>query len=258
MRQLARFAVLGLCLAATATTTEAEVTQSGNVVITFGGGMSPKRLPRHGAAPVRVHVGAAIGTVDGSRPPQLEEIILDINRHGHLIDRGLPTCRRRQLVAATTRSALAACRPALVGQGHVSAKISLPDQAPLPSEGELLAFNGRKHGQPVIYGHVYGDTPLPVTSVVPFYLRRAHGKFGTRLVASFPHVASDWGYVTGFNLELGRRYRVQGRRQSFLNAGCPAPPSLPGALFTLARARYRFDDGRELTSSLIRSCKASG
>jgi hypothetical protein len=235
-----------------------EVTESGNLVVDFHGGIRPRALPRRGAAPVRVHLSATVSTTDGARLPQLDQVVLEINRFGRLDAAGLPACRPSQLVAATTRGALGACRRALVGRGHVSAKISLPEQAPLPSEGELLAFNGRRHGHPVIYGHVYGDVPLPVTSIVRFRIEPESGRFGTRLVASFPHVAADWGYVTAFQFELGRLYRAGGRERSYLEAGCPAPRHLRRALFTLARATYSFEDGRTLRSSLVRSCKVRG
>jgi hypothetical protein len=238
-----------------AVTADAEVTESGNLIVNFDGGIAPERLPRSGTAPVSVRVSAAVSTTDGSRPPQLERITLDINRNGRISSAGLPTCRRHQLVDTTTRAALRACGPALVGLGHVSARIALPEQAPLPSEGTLLAFNSRRHGRPVILGQVYGAVPLPVTSIVPFRIGRAPHGFGTRLVASFPHIAADWGYVTDVRLRLGRRYSARGQSLSFLSAGCPAPRGLNSALFTLARADYTFDDGRQLASSLVRSCK---
>jgi hypothetical protein len=255
LRQPLRPVVLVLVLAGVgAATASGELIQQGNLQISFDGQITPKRLPRHGMAPVSVAMSAEIGTTDGSKPPQLQYITLEINRHGRLTPQGLPSCRRGQLAFATTHQALRRCRDALVGRGHVSAKIALPEQAPLPSEGELLAFNGHLHGHPVIYGHVYGATPLPITLVVPFAVARTGGRFGTRLQAAMPQVAADWGYVTDFRMTLGRRYRAGGKRRSYLNAGCPAPKGFPGALFTLARGTYSFGDGRQLQSSLVRNC----
>jgi hypothetical protein len=245
-------------LALAVTAARGEVVESGNLVVNFNGGMSPKRLPRHGTAPVSISMAADLSTTDGSRPPQLERLTLEVNRHGVLDARGLPTCRPGQLDLATTREAQRACRGALVGRGHVSSAIALPEQAPFPSEGTLLAFNAQRHGRPVILAHIYGSTPLPISLTVPFQVRRTRGRFGTRLTAAFPQVAADWGYVTHFEMSLGRRWRASGARRSYLSAGCPAPAGVNRALFTLARGTYLFDDGRTLESSVVRSCRVRG
>jgi hypothetical protein len=255
----ARLIALALALALSATgaaATGAEVIQHDNVVVVVHGGVEPKRLPRSGLAPVSVNVGGEISTTDGLAPPQLRTFELEINRHGKVVDRGLPTCRRRQLENATTAHALHVCRDALVGRGHVSAKVALPDQAPFPSEGTLLGFNARIDGQRAVLGHVHGTVPVPLTTVVPFLVGKAPGNtFGVRLTAILPQVASDWGYVTDFSMRFGRRYRQGGRRRSYLNAACPAPKGFPGASFALARASYEFSDAQTFTTVLNRSCK---
>jgi hypothetical protein len=255
LRRLRWALVIALALAALGTGARAELAQQGNLRIHFDGQIAPKRLPRHGRAPVTVVLSAQISTTDGTQPPQLRQIVLDINRHGTLLNRGLPRCRRPQLAYATSKAALRACGAALVGHGHVSAKIALPEQAPLPSEGQLLAFNGRKAGRPVIFAHIYGARPLPITFVLGFEIDRRGGRFGTRLRAALPQLASGWGYVSAIRMTLGRRFWAGGRRRSYLSAGCPAPHGFPGALFTLARATYSFDDGRRLSSGLVRSCR---
>jgi hypothetical protein len=254
-----RVAALSVCVIVSAGgLASAELIQDGNLRISFDGRISPKRLPRHGAAPVTVSMSADLTTTDGSPPPQLATMTLDINRHGRLNAAGLPVCKAGKLAYATTEEALRACRPALVGRGHLSAKIALPEQAPFPSEGVLLAFNARRHGRPVILGHIYGAEPLAITLVIPFAIRRIGGRFGTRLTATFPQVAADWGYLTHFEMTLGRRYSAGGRRLSYLSASCPTPKGVNRALFTMARGSYGFDDGRVLESSLVRECRVRG
>lgn len=238
---------------------DAELIQSGNLLVDFQAGIHPKRLPRRGAAPVKLDVSATISTTDGAKAPQLDDLVLEVNRNGRLTTAGLPRCRRSDLVFTTTRQALEHCRGALVGRGHISANIALPEQAPLPSEGTMLAFNGRERGRPVIYGHVYGETPLPITTIVTFHIRATRSRFGTTLTAAFPRVAADWGYLRTIRLRLGRRYRdADGRRRSYISAGCPTPRGVNRAIFTMARGTYTFVDGRRLTSALVRSCRAVG
>lgn len=236
-----------------------ETIQEENLVLEIDGGIAPKKLPRSGLAPVEVRVAGQIHTTDGQAPPTLREFSLDVNRHGKVFDRGLPRCRRSQLRDATTARALEACRRALVGRGHVSAEVTLPDQAPFPAEGELLAFNVRIDGRRAVLGHVFGTDPVPTTTVVPFLVGKAPGRtFGARLTALLPTVAADWGYVADFRMSFGRRYRHDGRRRSYLNASCPAPRGFPGALFPLARASYRFEGGRQLSTTLQRECRVRG
>ncbi len=234
----------------------AEVTQQGNLRVSFAGRVAPHDLPRRGTAPVAVRLGGEIKTTDGQAPPQLRTITLAINRNGRLDYEGLPRCNLHQIQPATTAEARRACRRSLVGTGSFEAHVALPEQSPFPSNGTVLAFNGNLHGKPVIYAHIYGTEPLPQSLVLPFRIHRGGGGFATSLVARLPQVAAEWGYVSGVSLDLRRSFSYQGRRHSYLSAGCPAPKGFPGAIFPLARVSFGFDDGRTLASTLTRSCTA--
>src|SRR5262245_8212652 len=221
----------------------AEFSQLGNLVVVFDGGVAPHSLPRDQQAPISMVIGTSFSTTDGSRPPALRRLTLDLNRHGRLFAGGLPSCTVDQLRTATTAQALRRCRGALVGRGHVSSAIEFPEQAPFPAEGALLAFNGN-HGRSIIT-HVYGTNPLPTTYVLPFRIvRQRSGPYGTHLLAEFPSIASDWGYVKDFSLTLRRTFRSHGRKQSYLTAACAVPNGYHAALFPLARATYNFDGDR--------------
>jgi hypothetical protein len=241
-----------------ATGTAAEVVQRGDLRVYFRGGIAPKALPRHGQAPVAVSVAGHVLTTNGTIPPQLRTIAIAINRNGHLDYRGLPTCRYRRLLAASTRQALAACRRALVGTGSFAAKVVLPEQSPFPSGGRVLAFNGILHGRHVVLAHVYGSKPLPQSRVLTFHLRRSRGGYGIVLRAHLPRVAAEWGYVSRVSLTLKRRFRYRGQPRSFITAGCPAPTGFTVATFPAAKASFDFEDGRSLSSTLVRSCRALG
>ena len=101
----------------------------------------------------------------------------------------------------------------MVGSGHFSAHIDIPDQAPFPASGRALLFNGEFHGRPALLGHVYGPRPQQTTEVVPFILGRSRQAiFGTTLTATLPQVGDEWGYVTGFDLALGHSYQFEGQK----------------------------------------------
>lgn len=235
-----------------------EVTQRGNLRVSFHGRLTPHALPRSGAAPVKVSVGAKIATTNGSNPPQLRKITIAINRNGRFDPAGLPVCSLEQIQPTTTADALAACRASLVGEGSFSAKVLLPQQAPFPSEGKVFAFNGTYKGKPAILAHVYGPEPIPTSYTIPFSIGAAKGTFGTVLRASLPQVTSEWGYVTGLQITLGRTFSSHGKKRSYLSAGCPAPKGFPGAVFPFAKASFAFGGRGTLTSVLNRSCGARG
>jgi hypothetical protein len=236
----------------------AEVTQNGTLRVSFEGKIAPHRLPRASKAPVAVTLAGDIKTTDGTDPPQLRTIEMAINRNGKLDYKGLPRCNFHQIQPASTAEAKASCRRSLVGNGTFKAAVALPDQSPFPSNGKILAFNGNLHGKPVIYAHIYGTTPLPTSFVLPFEIEQGKGNYATTLVAELPQVAAEWGFVQGVSLTLRRNFTYEGKRHSYLSAGCPAPKGFPGAVFSFAKASFGFEDGRTLSSTMTRSCGVRG
>ena len=244
-----------LSLLASASIASAEVTQEGNLRVSFTGGIAPNALPRKGRAPVKVRFGGEIKTLDGGQPPQLRSISLAINRNGHFDFRGLPLCHYHQIHPASTREAIETCPASVIGNGVFSAHVELPEQSPFPSAGQVTAFNGVFHGRHVIFAHVFGTAPLPQSQVLVFDLERTPGTFGTTLTAELPRVAAEWGYVSGVSLALSKVFRYQGKPRSLLSAGCPAPSNSSVAVFNFARASFGFEDGRTLGVTMTRSCR---
>jgi hypothetical protein len=235
-----------------------EVVQRRGVRVSFDGKLTPRALPRHGEAPVGIAVDAGISASSGDAPPQLRKIAIAINRNGHFTPQGLPLCRLDQIQPSTTAGALAACRDSLVGEGHFSANVKLPQQSPFPSDGKVLAFNGRIGGKPAILAHIYGTQPAPTSTVLPFLVKSSSGTYGTILETSLPQATGNWGYVTGLEMTLRRHFSYRGKARSYLNAGCPAPAGFPSAVFPLARTSFAFAGGLTLISVLSRSCRAKG
>lgn len=249
-------ALLALLLAVYASAASAELTQHGNLFIRFDGGISPRALPRHELAPISVRVEGTIRVPRGGDPPPLREIEVAVNRAGKLSTEGLPTCRREDLKSASPSEALATCGTALVGSGGIVGRASLADdQARLELRAEVLLFNGSDHGRPTILAHVYQAQPLPIVRVFDFSIRRpAKGTFGTVLTGKLPESLNRNGYLKSIFLNLERRYRFRGEERSYLSAACSAPAGFNVATFAFGRASMAFEDGRTLSSTLIRSC----
>jgi hypothetical protein len=224
------------------------------IKVAVSGKLRPTVLPRRGRAPIGVSFGGRISSIDGREPPKLTKLTIEINRHGRLETQGLPRCRLRSIRPSSNREALAACRSSLVGEGSFSANVRFPEQSPFPSKGKVLAFNGVMHGRPAIFAHIYGTKPVPTSYVLPFEVRHSRGKFGTVLVASFPEVTGEWGYVTGLTMSLHRRFAFHGRARSYLSAGCPALAGFTEAIFSLARTSFEFEGGPNIPTVLNRTC----
>ncbi|HEU4462876.1 MAG TPA: hypothetical protein VFR75_09815 [Solirubrobacterales bacterium] len=256
MRRRQILTILALCALCSAAPAAGEPVQKGNLRVSFSGGITPKQLPREGAAPISVRLAGRIATTDGSDPPPLEGIKIAINREGRLDPRALPTCSIRQIQPSSTAYARRTCGAARVGEGTFSASIGIPDQSPYPSRGTVTAFNGIENGRPVVLLHIYGTEPVPTSFTLPLSISRARGAFGTVLSGELPSVDVHIGFVTGISLQLdgaGRR-----RARPYLRAGCPAPTGFSQALFPLTRAGFVFGDGRTLSTTLLRTCRVRG
>jgi hypothetical protein len=236
----------------------AELARKGDVTVAFHGDLAPRRLPRTGTAPVSVQIGGKIKGSDPADPPVLDQIVLEINRHGALQSKGLARCPLAKISSGSSAEARKSCGDALVGHGNVTSRVTLPGQGAFATNGPLLAFNGVSHGHPAILAQVATGAPLPLTYVIVFEIQKRPGTFGTRLAATLPPIASSYGYISAFDMSLQRHYSFHGRQLSYAEAGCPAPKGFPGASFPLAKASYEFAGGRALSATLVRECKVSG
>jgi len=248
-------AILVLALAA-AGFARGELTQQGNIRLSFNGRFTPHALPRDRAAPVAVDLTGSVATADGQPPPRLRRISIAVNRYGRFFTRGLPICPASELEQTSTQVALSRCRGALIGRGRFGANIDFPAATALPVEGRMLAFNSRVGKHEAVLMHIYGSNPVQATFVLTFKVSHPRrGTFGTVLSTRIPKLASDLGYVTDVSMSFERRYTYAGQRRSFLSARCAAPQGLPGALFSFARGSFSFAGGQRLTTTLTRDCR---
>ena len=239
--------------------TPSSIVRKGNLQVKVSGGVSPKRLPREGTAPVSVSVAGQISTVDGSPPPELRKLEIDLNRHGGLETKGLPLCDIGQIHPASTQRALQVCGRSLVGTGSFSVDVVLAGQEPYPTRGRLLLFNGAYKGKHALLGQIYSAHPFATSFVIPFQISHERkGRYGIALTAKLPEALISWGRVTGLSMKLQRRYSYGGKRRSFASAGCPALKGFGAALFTLARTTFSFAGHRRLSQTLTGHCGVRG
>jgi hypothetical protein len=234
----------------------AERAQSGILVVSLRGGITPLTLPRDHPVPVGVRLAGGVQTADGSPLPRVSGIKLALAFRGRVYTRGLPVCQRNRLQFADTRRALAACKGALVGTGKLYARVFVPSQTPFGLHASLLAFNGRsKGGGTAVWVHAYSTDP-PVSFVLPFRVRRQSGAFRTVLETIVPRSVGPWPRFAHFQIRIARQFTYHGERHSYLSASCPLPPVLTAGFLSFARATFSFDEAPDLSTESVRSCRA--
>jgi len=226
-----------------------EIARAGSLVFGDNGGISPTTLPKRGFAPATARIIGKIGTVDGTHPPALQHVELDIEKSIRLDAAGLPSCSAAQLQARSSADAKRVCGDAIVGSGSTEVEVAFPEQAPFSSTGPLILFNGGVQGKTTkVLLHAYVDVPAPTAIVVPATVTRIHkGRFGLHLEAAIPRIAGGAGSATRFELKIGRRFTYKGERKSFLSAGCPT-----GNWMTKGHAE--FSDGTDVGLTHLFSC----
>jgi hypothetical protein len=243
--------VLGLFLVGLA---QGERTQYGSLIVSLDGQLSPLALPRERLAPVAVQLDGSLQTDDGSVLPQVTRVELGLPQQGALSTHGLPVCPHWRIRVTDSAAALRACHTALVGHGQVNMTVQLPNQDPFDAYVRLLAFNTRIGKSRAVLLHAYAPKP-PFSVVLPFLVRHRTDRFGMALVADLPALG-QWARVAKFEMRLSRRYSYQGRRHSYLNASCPIPKRFTAGFFSFARVAYSLADGRQVSTTIARSCRA--
>jgi hypothetical protein len=255
MRRRRAFLATAVAALACASLAHATVIQEGNLRITVLSQVLPYKLPRRGTAPIAVFVSGHLSEPHGGIPSQLQEMTVEVNKHGLLQSKGLPSCPLKRIQPASTERALESCGSALIGSGQFWAHIVLPDQGAYGTHGRLLIFNGRQKGKPVIFTHIFTANPFFSSFVIPFTIqKRSNGAYGTKLTASLPQALGDWGYVDRIKLTLKRKYTYRGKQMSYFNAGCPAPEGSKRTVFPLALASFSFADGTSLAAKVEKAC----
>ncbi|HEX6152242.1 MAG TPA: hypothetical protein VFZ19_01860 [Solirubrobacterales bacterium] len=226
---------------------------AGNICVTDDGGIAPTKLPRRGRAPITARLHGEIETRDGTHPPPVETLEIEIDKSIALDAVGLPTCKLAQLQARSSTAAKRACGSATVGSGSAEVEVEFPEQKPFRSTGPVVLFNGGVRGPTTtLLLHAYVNVPAPTAVVTKVTVTRvSRGRFGLRIAAAVPRIAGGSGSVTMFELRVGRKFTHKGEKKSFLTAGCPTGT-------WLTRGDVSFADGTRLGITHPFTCTPEG
>jgi hypothetical protein len=179
----------------------------GGVEIVVGGGVKPKALSRTKPTPITFKLSGEIKDVTGAYPPPLREFILEGDKNVAIDVKGLPVCGPIHLRSAKTTMAEAACRPAIIGRGHVTVTLLFAGEKQVPVEGRAIVFNGGfKGGITTLYIPVYLTMPVPTVILSTVKVKKIHkGRYGLLSVATISKVVGGDVSVTHFDLTIRKR-----------------------------------------------------
>jgi hypothetical protein len=247
---LRRAALLGCALLAltAAGAGAVAVVEYKDIVLTADGGFQPRQLPRKQFVPIEFQGFVGIGSRSGGRPATLTTAVVDFDRDGRLSAGGLPTCPPERVAAATTAEARSLCRGAIVGGGKVEALIYFGDSV-YPTSSPLTIFNGPpSEGHPTMVIHAQTTTPATQTYAILVPIERHAGIFRYRATLNLPPIAGGLGVITRFKVEIGRRFKVDGKPRSYVSAHCS-----DGVLQT--KGRFTFADGTVVDGAVEKFCR---
>jgi hypothetical protein len=219
MLALAVAAAASLVIAAIAGAVSTKL-RTGDLIVTFGGTISPKALPKNEYVPITTNIFGKVETSDKTHPSAFRELEFDVDKDIKVNVKGFPACKRSELEARDTKAALKACGDAVLGSGSADVEIAFPEQKPLPVHSPLTIFNGgEKGGKVTLYFHIFITVPAP-TAVVTTVTIQKKGS-GLHSVAKVPVIAGGSGSGLDFSFKLGKTYSYKGKKVGYLEARCP-------------------------------------
>jgi hypothetical protein len=214
--------------------------------LTLRESVTPRRLSRSTPTPIALNLGGRIGTVDGSHPPAVKQIVLDLDRHIAIDLRGLPLCQggRHDIRPPDLPSR---CKDAIVGRGKAAFQIQFPEEPSIATESELVVFNGggQRAGKAALYAVAF--LTQPITTAVTMKVTIAKRRGGSRMIFEVPKIAAGAGSLTYLGVKLKKRFARNGRTVNVLTGTCP-----DGTL--QSRFSALFADGATLSGDILQKC----
>jgi len=216
---LALSAALAVGVVAIASAAQTTI-RAGNLILTFGGTASPKKLPKNDYAPVTTNIFGKIATSDRTHPSAFREIVVDIDKDVKINVKGYPTCKAGELEARDTKSAMRVCGDSVLGEGQANAEIAFAEQNPIKVFSPLTIFNGGgSGGKTKLLIHTFITVPVPAAIVTDVTITKKGS--GLHAVAKIPKIAGGSGSALDFKFKLGKNFSYKGKKVAYSEAKCP-------------------------------------
>jgi hypothetical protein len=214
------------------------------LMASFHARIRPTALPEARTMPVALSLRSRFWMSDGSQPPSLREATFQFDRGGAIDSRGLPACRRGQIMSLGPRTARRKCRAAIVGTGK--AYIGIPGAR--DRSVSLALFNGgATRGTTRVYLQAGNSTPSDPRVLTMRIRRDRSARFPLASTVLLPPPVVGSRVIVGFKVNIKRFFFVRHRRWSYISARCT-----DGKI--VARASYLFMDRTKLMGTVVRPC----
>jgi hypothetical protein len=202
LKALALSAMLAVGVAAIANAASTKI-QVGNLILTFGGTISPSKLPKSQYAPITSNIFGKVQTTDGTHPSAFREAVVDIT-NVKVDTKGIPVCKSGQLQARDTKAAKRVCGKTVIGSGLAHAEIAFPEQRPIIVPSPITVFNGgTAGGKTKMLIHTFITVPVPAAIVTDVTIKKKGS--GINAVAKVPVIAGGSGSALDFKFKVSNK-----------------------------------------------------
>ena len=238
-------------MAAAVATARPAIVRTAGLELKADGEITPHELPRNHPAPIAIEGQAAIRSLAGGPPPELERLILDFDRDGRLSTAGLPTCAPASIESVGVTAARRKCKGAIVGKGTVGAQVLIEGRW-VRVTGELTLFNGPAAGHTAtVVAHAQPVSLPEEIYVVEIPIDRTRGDFRYRATVEVPEIFNGTGVLANTKVKIARRYRHKGKERSYTAAQCS-----DGSLGV--HGRLTFENGIIIDGTVEKYCVPAG
>jgi hypothetical protein len=219
---LAVVAVLAAVASGAVSPSQPTYVSTGTLEFTPNDGFTPRALSKTARAPIALTLDANIGTADGSHPPALQNLAIELDKNISLDLNRFPFCNLRNDIDVPGTPA-ERCRPAIIGRGTMTLEIAFAEAQPIPVQSRVQIINGtRKHGIRTLYLATYISVPTPAEIVTTVQIKAIHnGRYGSEATMRFPKIAGGSGSITSLNLRIKKQLPFEAKRFSPVSAKCP-------------------------------------
>jgi hypothetical protein len=211
----------------------------------------PTRLPPDVRTPATLDLGVEAVEPRSGIPCGLSTMTFDLDRSIAFEPRGLPVCswpavqHHVQVEAAGPGE----CPRAVVGHGEAMIEFAFPEQEPIKVPAPVRVYNGGIVGGALeLLIEIRLAQPVDETiSLVAPIRQVGRARFGSEATIEIPTLSEGDGMLLDLQLELGRKFKQEGRPAAFVSARCRGG-KLAAAMTAV------FTDGTRAVDESIRAC----
>jgi hypothetical protein len=166
----------------------------------------PRALPKRVMAPIAVAARGEIVSADGSQPPALREMVVDLDKNAEIHAADFPSCGLRRLEGRGAAEVRSACRDAIVGRGKALIGVGSSERGSV--EVPLTLVNGGVAGSITrlfVHGEIPAPEPVAIVSVAKVEKARK-GRYGHTATWRIPSILDGAGSLLELNFQLERGY----------------------------------------------------